>query len=165
MRIDQMSRSQIAELQAQLTELGYGDLIADGVWGPKTAQAYQSYLATMPISTPVAPPADKPWWTSSALIGGLVSVAAWGASFAGFEFDVDSAKQAIPELIGAVFAVLAVVGTWRRKAPIDPTLVLPGVRIASPWLRHHPVQTSASRPAEPHVADVDRARGSFGDHS
>lgn len=162
-RIDQMTRQEIAEIQAQLVALGY-TVAVDGVWGPRTAAAYQRYLATMPVSLAVAPPADKPWWTSSALIGGLISVAAWGASFAGFQFDVESAKQAIPELVGAIFAVVAVIGTWRRKAPIDPTLVAPGVRIASPFVRRSSLPADADRSAIDRRPEVDRARGHFSDN-
>jgi peptidoglycan hydrolase-like protein with peptidoglycan-binding domain len=161
-RIDQMTRQEIAEIQAQLVTLGY-TVTVDGVWGPRTAAAYQRYLATMPVSLAVAPPADKPWWTSSALIGGLVSVAAWGASFAGFEFDAASAKEAIPELIGAVFAVVAVIGTWRRKAPIDPTLIAPGVRISSPFVRSASLPSDANRSSQPKRSEVDRAKGGFSD--
>lgn len=162
-RIDHMNRAEIAEIQQQLTKLGYDDLIIDGIWGPKTALAYESYIATMPVSIAVSPPADKPWWTSSALIGGLISVAAWGASFAGFQFDVESAKQAIPELVGAAFAVVAVVGTWRRKAPIDPTLVAPGVRLPR-RVQHPPLPPDADRPTRTQRAEVDRVRGHFSDN-
>ncbi len=161
--IDQLSRAEISEIQARLTALGFGDLVPDGIWGPQTARAYTSYLGTMPVSLAVPPPADKPWWTSSALIGGLVSVAAWGASFAGFTFDVESAKQAIPELIGAVFAVVAVVGTWRRKAPIDPTLVAPGVRIPR-RVRNPSLSSDADRSSRSNRSQVDRAKGSFSDN-
>jgi peptidoglycan hydrolase-like protein with peptidoglycan-binding domain len=161
-RIDQMTRQEIAEIQAQLVALGY-TVTVDGVWGPRTATAYQRYLATMPVSLAVAPPADKPWWTSSALIGGLISVAAWGASFAGFQFDVESAKQAIPELVGAIFAVVAVIGTWRRKAPIDPTLIAPGVRISSPFVRSASLPSNNNGSSQPRRSEVDRAKGGFSD--
>lgn len=162
-RIDQMTRAEIAAIQQQLTELGYDNLTADGIWGPRTARAYEAYLASTPMGLAVAPPADKPWWTSSALIGGLISVAAWGASFAGFEFDVVTAKEALPELVGAIFAVVAVVGTWRRKAPIDPTLVAPGVRLPSRRVPRTPLPSNTPRPTEPRRAEADRARGHFSD--
>ena len=164
-RIDEMTRADIAEIQRTLTELGFGELKPDGIWGPATARAYDAYLASMPVSQAVTPPAAKPWYTSSALIGALISLLAWMASFAGYEFDVESAKQVIPELIGVVFAAMAVVGTWRRKAPIDPTLVLPGVRLpTAPRLRDDPALSSGlTRTTQSRVADVDHARGSFGD--
>jgi hypothetical protein len=162
--IDQLDRSEIAEIQLRLTQLGFGDLAPDGIWGPRTARAYTSYLATMPVSLAVPPPADKPWWTSSALIGGLISATAWGASFAGFEFNVEAAKQAIPELIGAIFAVVAVIGTWRRKAPIDPTLVAPGVRLPR-RVQPAPLSPDADRSSRPGRPEVDRARGHFSDDS
>ncbi len=166
-RIDQMTRADIADIQRTLNELGFGDLKTDGIWGPATARAYDAYLASMPFSQVVTPPAAKPWYTSSALIGALISLVAWIASIAGYQFDVESAKQVIPELIGVVFAAMAVVGTWRRKAPIDPTLVLPGVRLPSaPRLRDDRALSSGNpRSSESSVADVDRARGSFGDDS
>ena len=171
-RIDEMTKAERITLQRDLIRYGYLPAVTergrpsdDGVLGPKTIAAYEAYLADLSghIQT-VAPAPAKPWWTSSALIGGLVSLVAWGASFAGFEFDADAAKQVIPELIGIIFAAVAVVGTWRRKAPIDPTLVLPGVRVPTRQLRHDAMQTDASRSTERRVADVDRARGSFGDH-
>ncbi|NCC35649.1 MAG: peptidoglycan-binding protein [Chloroflexia bacterium] len=166
MQIADMSRSEIAEIQRKLTDLGFGSLVPDGIWGPQTARAYESYLGAMPVSMRVAPPADKPWWTSTALLGGLVSVVAWGASLAGFEFDVASAKESIPEIIGAIFAVIALVGTWRRKAPIDPTLVVPGVRIPSRprGLRDSSVQASAPWPRQPSRPESRDPRGNFGDH-
>lgn len=166
MQITDMSRSEIAEIQRKLTDLGFGSLVPDGIWGPRTARAYEAYLDTMPVSMPVAPPADKPWWTSTALLGGLVSVVAWGASLAGFEFDVASAKESIPEIIGAVFAVIALVGTWRRKAPIDPTLVVPGVRIPSrpQRVRDSSLPTDAASPGRRGRPESRDPRGHFGDH-
>ncbi len=170
-RIDEMTKAERITLQRDLIRYGYLPAVTekgrpsdDGVLGPKTIAAYEAYLADLSghIQT-VAPAPAKPWWTSSALIGGLISVAAWGASLAGFEFDVQAAKATIPELVGAVFAVVAVVGTWRRKAPIDPTLVLPGVRVPTRQLRHPHVPPGPAPSSQPNRPDVDQARGHFGD--
>lgn len=128
-RMDTMTREEIAALQRQLTELGYGELVPDGVWGQKTAAAYAAYLATHPLPVAVAPAPAKAWWLSSALLGSAVSVLAWGASLVGYEFDAERLGTLLPEVVGLGSAIVAVVGTWRRKAPIDATLVLPGVRV------------------------------------
>lgn len=114
-------------LQAELNRLGYGPLAEDGLYGRHTAAAYQRYLAEHPapgpVATPPAPPAPVPWWTSRALWGALTTVAAALAGLAGYAIDAAQLEEIALSAITLASGLLALVGTLRRRAPIDATLV------------------------------------------
>lgn len=129
-----MKKGQTAELQTLLNRTGFGPLVVDGIYGPATAAAYERTLrlsdtggAGNPIPTPE--PA-KPWWTSRAVIGSVVVVAlsVIGVFSDTRQFDAESLTDVVYQIVIAVSGLLAFIGTVRRQAPIDPTLVLPGVR-------------------------------------
>lgn len=119
-----MTRAETLEIQRQL------GLKADGIYGPKTHDAYQRWLnenTVESVPTP-APAAAKPWYLSRAVIGILVAMAAVVVKNWGVEVDVEEATTLA---VGIGGLVVALIGTIRRRAPIDPTLVLPSVRLNS----------------------------------
>ena len=142
-----MSKSETLTLQRAINaEFGWG-LREDGVYGPKTAEAYQYYLnQKTPRNVPTPAPAGaKPWYLSRAVIGILVSGAALAANLWGWEVDVE---QAITLAVGIGGFVVSLIGTIRRSRPIDATLIAPGVRLPT---RATPVPPDRSddRPAGP----------------
>lgn len=125
-----MTRTEIRTLQHDLKARGY-PLQVDGVYGPKTASAYKAWLDdnTAPsMSTPV-PPAAKPWYLSRAVIGVLVSLIAVITERMGWIVDANTLTTLIVQLAEVAGLVLAFVGTVRRRAPIDGTLVVAGLRL------------------------------------
>lgn len=130
--IDEMTKSETIHLQHTLNNAGYGPLVVDGVYGPATAAAYSRMLQLSDAGgrgTPLPTPAAAiPWWTSKAVVGGVITVAAGLAGVFGWSIDAGATTDAVTALITAVAGIVALVGTIRRKAPIDPTLVVPGYR-------------------------------------
>lgn len=124
-----MTKSEIITIQRQLNAAGWSVKI-DGVYGPETHGAYQAWLnANTPESMPTpAPAAAKPWFLSRAVIGILVSMAALAANVWGWEIDVEEATTLA---VGAGGLLMALVGTLRRRAPIDGSVLAPGVRFSS----------------------------------
>lgn len=124
-----MTKSEIITIQRQLNAAGWSVKI-DGVYGPETHNAYQAWLnANTPESMPTpAPAAAKPWFLSRAVIGILVSMAALAANVWGWEIDVEEATTLA---VGAGGLLMALVGTLRRRAPIDGSVLAPGVRFSS----------------------------------
>lgn len=127
-----MDRARIIELQRQLIERRLLPPGADdGVWGPKTAAAYDVYIQRQhgdDVLAKAAPPAAKPWWQSKALLGALGTIVVGLAGLAGWEVDSGQVTELLVGLGALVSGIVAFVGTVRRKAPVDPDLVLPGVR-------------------------------------
>lgn len=119
-----MTRVETLKIQRQL------GLKQDGIYGPKTAAAYQAWLnANTPETMPTpAPAAAKPWYLSRAVVGILVSMGALIANFWGWEVDVE---EAVTLVAGAGGLIAALVGTLRRRAPIDGSILAPGVRYQS----------------------------------
>lgn len=135
-----MTRDEIIDLQTRLQNRGYGPVKIDGIYGPQTAKAYAAMLKMNPVGgidqpLPVPVPA-QPWWTSRAVIGSVVTVAlsVLGA-FVDWKVDAESLTDVIYQIVIAVSGLLAFIGTIKRKAPIDPTLVVPGVRIGAGLVR------------------------------
>lgn len=124
-----MTKSEIITIQRQLNAAGLSVKI-DGVYGPETHDAYQAWLnANTPESMPTpAPAAAKPWFLSRAVIGILVSMAALAANVWGWEIDVEEATTLA---VGAGGLLMALVGTLRRRAPINGSVLAPGVRFSS----------------------------------
>lgn len=112
-----MTRAETLEIQRQL------GLTPDGIYGPKTAQAYQQWLDDNTVEsmpTPAPRPA-APWWRHKVVIGLLATVLAgitsrWGVN-------ADELTAILLQLAEVAGLVLAAWGTVRRSAPIDPTLV------------------------------------------
>lgn len=120
-----MTRTETLEIQRQL------GLKQDGIYGPKTHDAYQAWINENTVEsmpTP-APAAAKPWYLSRSVVGILVSMAALAANFWGWEIDVEEATTLA---FGAGGLLVALVGTLRRRAPIDGSAIAPGVRYQRP---------------------------------
>ena len=121
-----MTRDEIVQLQRDLNARGYGPLVVDGRYGPATAEAYQEFLAVTPAPVPA-----KPWWTSRAIIGALVTLV---IGLAGLftdlgGLDTGALTDALVSIATGGAGLLALWGSIRRQAPIDPTLVAPGLRL------------------------------------
>lgn len=120
-----MTRTEALEIQRQL------GLKQDGIYGPKTAAAYQRWLDsnTVPSMPTPAPAPAKPWYLSRAVIGILVSLIAVITERMGWIVDANTLTTLIVQLAEVLGLALAFVGTVRRRGSIDPTLVAFGVRL------------------------------------
>ena len=146
-----MTRAEILNLQRDLAARGY-PLKADGIYGPKTAAAYQDWLnqhTPQDVITP-APAAAKPWYLSRAIIGILVSAVAIFAERMGWMVDSNDLTVLVMQLLEVGGLALAFIGTVRRRAPIDSGLVAPSVRL--------PTRASQVRAER----DGDKPSGPFG---
>ena len=127
-----MTRDETLALQRAINaEFGWG-LREDGIYGPKTAEAYQYYLnqkTPRNVPTPV-PGGAKPWWQSRAVLGILVSMIAVIAERVGWTVDANTLTNLAVQVAEVAGLALAFVGTVRRRAPIDGGLIVRGVRYA-----------------------------------
>ena len=126
-----MTRAETLMLQRAINaEFGWG-LREDGVYGPKTAEAYQYYLdQKTPRNVPTPAPAGaKPWYLSRAVIGILVSLIAVIAERLGWTVNANDLTTLLVQLAEVGGLALAFVGTGRRRASIDSSLVAFGVRL------------------------------------
>jgi hypothetical protein len=129
-----MSKTEILELQRRLNEVGLAYLVLgeplaeDGIYGPNTGRVYTEWLDRDHVMPSVTPEPAKPWWQSRAIIGLLTVGLAWAAGKMGWLVDDEQITQILLAVLEAVGLVVAAIGTVKRKAPIDPTLVarLPG---------------------------------------
>ena len=147
-----MSKSETLALQRAINaEFGWG-LREDGIYGPKTAEAYQYYLnQKTPRNVPTpAPTGAKPWYLSRAVIGVLVSLIAVITERMGWIVDANTLTTLVVQIAEVAGLALAFVGTVRRRAPIDPTLAAPGLRF--------PTRATPVPPDGP----ADRPTGPFG---
>ena len=145
-----MSKSETLALQRAINaEFGWG-LREDGVYGPKTAEAYQYYLnQKTPRNVPTPAPAGaKPWWQSRAVIGVLVSLIAVITERMGWIVDANTLTTLAVQVAEVAGLALAFVGTVRRRAPVDGGLIVRGVRYANTAYPVSP-DSSADKPAGP----------------
>lgn len=114
-----MTRAEILSIQRQL------GLKPDGIYGPKTHDAYQRWLNSRTVGTmpTPAPPAAKPWWQSRTIIGLVASALALVAARWGWQIDDTSLAQLFMEIVQFAGLVVAFFATITRKAPIDASLV------------------------------------------
>ena len=143
-----MTRSETLEIQRQL------GIKQDGIYGPKTAQAYQRWLnANTPYEINMPTPAPKPaapWWRHKVVIGLLATVLAgitsrWGV-------DADELTAILLQLAEVAGLVLAAWGTVPTQAvAVDPTLVarVHGQSVRLPSARPLPTERADDRPAGP----------------
>lgn len=145
-----MTRTEILTLQRAInSEFGWG-LREDGVYGPKTADAYQYYLnQKTPRNVPTPAPAGaKPWYLSRAVIGVLVSLIAVITERMGWIVDANTLTTLVVQIAEVAGLALAFVGTVRRRAPIDGGLIVRGVRYANTAYPVSP-DSPADKPAGP----------------
>lgn len=128
--IDLRSQQAIAELQIQLNKQGF-NLVVDGTYGKKTRDAYAAYLDRDPQVPTVVPPAPIPWWQSKTALSILATILVAVGSLFGLDLDKQNLSEVLTLAATLVTSVLALWANARRVAPIDRTLVAPGVRIAS----------------------------------
>lgn len=146
-----MTSADTLKLQRAINAATNWGLKEDGRYGPETAEAYQYYInqqTPRSVPTPV-PPAPKPWYLSRAVIGILVSVIAVITERMGWIVDADTLTTLAVQIAEVAGLALALVGTVRRRAPIDASLVAPGVRLPT---------RAAPMPAE---RDPHRSPGPF----
>ena len=141
-----MTRAEILEIQRQL------GLTPDGIYGPKTAQAYQRWLDDNTIEampTPAPKPA-APWWRHKVVIGLLATVLAgitsrWGV-------DADELTAILLQLAEVAGLVLAAWGTVpAQSVPVDTSLVarVRGQSVRLPSAHPLPTERADDRPAGP----------------
>lgn len=141
-----MTRAETLEIQRQL------GLKADGIYGPKTAQAYQQWLDDNTVEsmpTPAPRPA-APWWRHKVVIGLLATVLAgitsrWGVN-------ADELTAILLQLAEVAGLVLAAWGTVPAQAvAVDPTLVarVHGQSVRLPSAHSLPADGEANKPAGP----------------
>jgi hypothetical protein len=129
-----MTRSEILALQQALNHSGLAyqilgePLVEDGIYGPATDRVHRAYLDRDTAIPTVTPPPAKPWWASRAILGLLAFATAEVLRRYGFDADSDSITTLLLQATELIGAAVAFIGTVRRNAPIDPTLVarLPG---------------------------------------
>ena len=142
-----MTRAEIIALQQSLNQQGF-DLVVDGRYGQKTRDAYAAYLDRDPEVPTQVPPAPAPWYLSRAVIGILVSLIAVIAERMGWIVDANALTTLLVQLLEVGGLALAFIGTVRNRAPIDLTLVAPGLRF--PTRAHQvPADSQANKPTGP----------------
>ena len=143
-----MTRAEILNLQRDLAARGY-PLKADGIYGPKTAAAYQDWLnqhTPQDVVTPAPRPA-APWWRHKVVLGLLATVLAgitsrWGVN-------ADELTAILLQLAEVAGLVLAAWGTVpAQSVPVDPTLVarVHGQSVRLPSANRVPADGEADKP-------------------
>jgi len=141
-----MTKNETYVLQKRLNEVGMSFLVLgepleeDGIYGKKTQDVYKAWLDRDSVMPSVTPTPAKPWWQSRAILGLLTVGLAWAAGKAGWLIDDEQITQIILHVMEAVGLIVAAIGTARRSAPIDPTLVmrLPNRDVRLPVRTHRP---------------------------
>jgi len=141
-----MTKNETIALQRRLNEIGLAyqtlgeNLEDDGIYGKRTREVHRAWLDQDAEVPTITPEAAKPWWRSRAILGLLTVGLAWAAGKAGWLIDDEQITQIILHVMEAVGLLLAAIGTARRSAPIDPTLVmrLPNRDVRLPVRTHRP---------------------------
>lgn len=123
-----MTKQEIIELQTQLNKQGF-NLVVDGRYGEKTRAAYAAYLDRDTQVPTLVPPAPIPWWASKTALFTLATIGVSLAALFGVELDKQNLVEALTALATLVTSILALYANSRRRAPLDSTLIMPGVRI------------------------------------
>jgi hypothetical protein len=162
-----MTRSDIIRIQRTINDAGLGPVVVDGIYGPRTEAAYAELLRYSEIGgygndAPV-PPAAKPWWTSRAQVGWLLAVGLNLLSrWLGVELDADAWIPPILEVLSGISALVGLYGNAKRDAPIDPTLVAPGLRLPARGMPDHALPPGAHKAARSKQARHDDFWGNGG---
>jgi hypothetical protein len=125
-----MTRTETLALQRALNASGMAYAVLgealeeDGIYGLNTDRVHRWHLDHDTSIPTVTPEPAKPWWRSRAIIGLLTVGLAWGAGKMGWLINDEQITQILLAVLEAVGLVVAAIGTARRQAPIDPTLVM-----------------------------------------
>jgi len=141
-----MTKNETIAIQRRLNEIGLAyqtlgeNLEEDGIYGKRTREVHRAWLDQDAEVPTITPEAAKPWWQSRAILGLLTVGLAWAAGKAGWLIDDEQITQIILHVMEAVGLIVAAIGTARRSAPIDPTLVmrLPNRDVRLPVRTHRP---------------------------
>lgn len=121
-----MTKQEIVQLQIKLNKLGYGPIQVDGQYGKNTEAAYRKYLDELDPSVPtVIPPPEEKWWMSRALIGALATIIVGIIGMFGYQLDNQFVTEMIISAITVITGIITVIGTIKRKAPIDTKYINP----------------------------------------
>ncbi len=145
-----MTKAEVIKIQHQLRLAGW-PVQEDGIYGPETHDAYQSWLnANTPAAMPTpAPRAATPWWRHKVVLGLLATVLAGATAKWGVE--ANELTEILLKLAEAAGLILAAWGTTPAQSrPVDVSLVAPGVR--------YPTHA----PGVPSERNSDRPAGPFG---
>lgn len=146
-----VTKQEIIDLQTQLNKQGF-NLVVDGRYGQKTRDAYARYLDRSPLVPTQVPPAPIPWWQSKTAIFSLATILVSIAALAGFDIDKSQLIEVISSALTLVTGVLALWANARRSAPLDRTLLAPGLRLAA----------KTDCVPSPSAPDISRNDGPFG---
>jgi hypothetical protein len=184
LRIDQMTKAEKQALQRLMIGEGYlapenarGRRNDDGIWGTVSAAAYEAYMREANDALLVAPAPAKPWWQSRRGKGLIKMALGLVLGIAGRFWEpaanVDSALlldtifASLPSIIEALGlgvaswgATQSAVGAAQAQAPLTLRAPRPAPARRMPGASLPP---GDSRPARLRQADVDEARGHFGD--
>ena len=142
-----MTRAEIIALQQSLNRQGF-DLVVDGRYGQKTRDAYAAYLDRDPEVPTQVPPAPIPWYLSRSILGIMATAIAGILGRSGILIDAGELTNVLLQVVEAGGLLLAFVGTVKRRAPIDGSLVAPRLRI--PTRAHQvPADSQANKPTGP----------------
>ena len=125
-----MTKSDVIALQTSLREQGY-PVVVDGIYGPQTRDAYAKYLDKDTNVPTVVPPAVKPWWASKTAIFAITTVILSITGLMGVPLDKEILTETLMALATLVSGLLTLWANSKRRAPLDSTLIMPGVRIKS----------------------------------
>ena len=126
-----MNKGEVAALQREINDTCGFNLVVDGRYGPKTAEAYQYYInqrTPYRITTPV-PPAPKPWWQSRTIWGLIATIVAGLAGRYGVEVDAGELTNVLLQIIEVGGLALAVFGTVRRTQSLSVAGAAGGLRL------------------------------------
>ena len=153
-----MTKSETIALQRVLNASGMAYAVLgealeeDGIYGPNTRRVHRWHLDHDTSIPTITPEPAKPWWRSRAIIGLLTVGLAWAAGKMGWLIDDEQITQILLAVLEAIGLIVAAIGTIRRQAPIDPTLVarLPSGRdVRLPVLPNRKDRTGAGRDPGP----------------
>jgi len=121
-----MTREEVVTLQRQLNAAGY-NLAVDGIYGPKTATAYEEMLTMSSVGGEgnkiPTPEPWKPWWTNSVVIASISGLIAGILGVIGWDIDTVDLSTLLTSLAGVVTAGIAIYGAIKNKNPVDPRLI------------------------------------------
>jgi hypothetical protein len=146
-----MNKTDIIILQKQINSYGYGPVAVDGIYGKKTATAYENMVRdsdvggegiSMPVPAPVTP-----WWMHPALISGIATMLATILQMSSIHIDSATVEPLLMSVFGVITGGMAIYAAFKKSSTVDKTLVVPGFRVTDIKLRRRQVQANSDRSA------------------